>query len=369
MVASGSGAASLGHLDDVIPTVTAPVATLPTVTVPRATAPSVPVPSVVATLPSLPQYCKNNGQPDRYGLWLADVDRRSMCLLMDDKVLGSVTFSPDDHRVAFTAQDGSTGDGRIPSHLYVVDSDGSGLRLLDPTSNVPRQPSWSPDGRWLAYTRWPVDSNGDSALMLLEWATGAMREIGRIDQGSSKLEWSPDSQRIAATEFNRRDVLTVTIPEGISTRVAVPGDSMPYMCSWSPDGRQLVVSGERGPVVITDGTGANPRTLVADGRFARWSPSGSVLSVWRDFNAFVVDPDGGGLRQVQPNASPIDWSGDGRLLATQGGTTAIDAVNVADGSLTPVARGTNTFEVGPAGWSWSGHTLAVVVERSAAYRY
>lgn len=339
--------------------------TVPTPTVP----PAVTIPKVVSTLlPPLSKRCKDDRKPDAYGLWVADVDRGSVCQIADDKVIGSVSFSPDGEQIVFTAQDGSVGDGRIPPHLYVVNADGSNLRQLDPSAEQPRQASWSPDGRWLAYTRWPVDQHGDSAIMLMRWATGELREIGRIDQGSSNLEWSPDSRTIAATEWNTRAVLTVTT-DGNVTRVPYTAGGFPYMCSWSPDGSQLVVSGERGPVIVTDATGANARTLVADGRFARWSPSGSFISVWREFSAYVVQPDGTDLREVRANDSPINWSSDGAYLALSVGVTGVDVMKIADGSVTEVARGTTALELVPAAWSKAGHRLSIVVERSAHYRY
>ncbi len=340
------------------------------VTIPKPTVPPVvTIPKVVSTLlPALSSRCREDGKPDAYGLWVADVDRRSICLIADDKVIGSVSFSPDGGQIAFTAQDGSVGDGRVPSHLYVVNSDGSNLRQLDTTAEQPRQASWSPDGRWLAYTRWPVDQNGDSAIMLLRWATGEVREIGRIDQGSSHLEWSPDSRTIAATEWNTRAVLTVTT-DGIVNRSPYNAAGFPYMCSWSPDGSRLVVSGDRGPVLVTDARGDNAHALVPDGRFARWSPTGALISVWREFSAYVVQPDGAELREVRPNDSPINWSGDGAYLALSVGVTGVDVMRMSDGFVTEVARGTTALELVPAAWSKSGHRLSIVVERSAHYRY
>ncbi|NIQ85809.1 MAG: hypothetical protein GTN83_13545, partial [Acidobacteria bacterium] len=55
--------------------------------------------------------------------------------------------SPDGGRLAFTALD----------RLWVANADGSGARRLTDSNASEHFPTWSPDGRWIAYSIWAGD--------------------------------------------------------------------------------------------------------------------------------------------------------------------------------------------------------------------
>ena len=70
-------------------------------------------------------------------------------------VIGDKTISPDESQIVFTVAE-SGGDlinGAQNSRLYIMNMDGTGLRLLATTYNDEEpsiiQPTWSPDGRWI----------------------------------------------------------------------------------------------------------------------------------------------------------------------------------------------------------------------------
>jgi Tol biopolymer transport system component len=73
-------------------------------------------------------------------------------------------WSPDGSQVAFVHK----GD------IYVVDRDGSQLRNLTQSVSMELQPTWSPDGHWLAFTRsdaqgprvWTIRANGADQRLL-----------------------------------------------------------------------------------------------------------------------------------------------------------------------------------------------------------
>ena len=71
------------------------------------------------------------------------------------------SYSPDGRRIAFSSlrsQPPGSGDDRILySELYVMDADGSHVRRLTHTFGLlDWQADWSPDGRWLVFARGPV---------------------------------------------------------------------------------------------------------------------------------------------------------------------------------------------------------------------
>ena len=94
--------------------------------------------------------------------------------------------SPDGERLAFTAMD----------RLWVSAADGSNPRRLTDSGASEHFPSWSPDGRWIAYATWEdgvgaihkvrSDGSGDPARL-------TQRNAVWLDP-----TWSPDGERIVA---------------------------------------------------------------------------------------------------------------------------------------------------------------------------
>ena len=91
------------------------------------------------------------------------------------------TWSPDGRRIAFMH-----GRGRGRGQLYVVNADGSGLRNLARITGpalFSSQPVWSPDGRTIYFGRYLVRTDGSGARKLPYMPLNAV--------------WSPDGRQIA----------------------------------------------------------------------------------------------------------------------------------------------------------------------------
>src|SRR6185503_5160084 len=102
--------------------------------------------------------------------------------------------SPDGQRIAFNRilHDSTVTD------LFLRDSTGTIRRLTNaPGDDV--LPSWSPDGRHLAFTttRWTPRGNPDSDIGILDPVTAQARQLTSGPDQDDYPSWSPDGSRIA----------------------------------------------------------------------------------------------------------------------------------------------------------------------------
>jgi Tol biopolymer transport system component len=98
--------------------------------------------------------------------------------------------SPDGSRLAFTVLD----------RLYVMGwPDGEPRRLTGTRDVVEAQPTWSPDGRWIAYATWStLEGEGGHLYRVRADGSGQPRRLTRDPAVYRQPAWSPDSDRIVA---------------------------------------------------------------------------------------------------------------------------------------------------------------------------
>jgi len=102
--------------------------------------------------------------PMTFGIWTVNPDGTDPRQLVVDprdcgggacSAGGGLAWSPDGSMLAFHSRPGS--GGSVPSGIYVVHADGSGLHRI---TGDGVQPSWSPDGKRIAFTRYDGFANG-----------------------------------------------------------------------------------------------------------------------------------------------------------------------------------------------------------------
>ena len=150
-------------------------------------------------------------------------------------------WSPDGRKLAFVSQR----DGN--SEIYVMNADGSGQRRLTWSEGDDTHPSWSPDGRQLVF-----DSNRDGIwnLYVMEAGGGAERRLTHRGASADSSRdyarhpsWSPDGRRIAfdSDRDGNEEVYVVDADGSRPTRVTNhPGSD--NHASWTPDGTSLLLS-------------------------------------------------------------------------------------------------------------------------------
>jgi len=182
--------------------------------------------------------------------------------------------------------------------LATVNSDGSGLRQLNPEGEAPvGQPVYSPDGHWVAYLTYHDGAHAE--LHVIAGDGTYPRVLGLADYDT--LYWLQD--RIA---FARDKQLWTVRPDGSG---ATPvGNGQPGRgdrSALSPDGKRLAsIGGDAGDkLTLSDPDGANAQTLVTQPMSGHldWSPD----SRWIAYDVF-----GGFMLRIANRAGTEDWAAD-----------------------------------------------------------
>ena len=176
-------------------------------------------------------------------------------------------FSPDGRSIAFaSSHDGSDG-------LFVMSSSGGDVRRI---VNGGYDPSWTPDGKTLLYStesgQDPDGREAPSQVWAVDLTTGQRRLIAKADAVDPRV--SPDGRFAAfwalpvddsGAQFSgaNRDVWLQPIAGGDRVRIT-DSESSDWNPAWSPDGRFLYFSSDRGGTmniwrVEIDGRSGAPR--------------------------------------------------------------------------------------------------------------
>jgi Tol biopolymer transport system component len=259
------------------------------------------------------------------------------------------TWSPDGTKIASEDWEvNGHGDGYV-SDIVVSNADGSGaerplqhVRVNYSDRYCPDDPSWSTDGRFIAYAVWDCGDSGD------------VRVSCAVCFGSRYTDW----RYVAPLAGGRAYALW-----GGQTGAAAP--------VWSPDGSRLAVK-RGGTMLLARGDGTHARPLAKHICCLAWSPNGNRLAFLSGHNLLVARGDGTHARPLVTNAGIPHWSPDGRTLAYASGTGQITVV-IANGgpprSLTHEPPGSHPRILA---WSQDGkhiiYTAKVALRRNALGR-
>ncbi len=275
--------------------------------------------------------------PDRRHLWLIRADGSGLHELapglpVQDKVVmdkGPADWSPDGRHIVF-----SSSSDRVL--IYETDVDGAVPRLVSTDcTGTPDQcleffPSYSPDGKRIAFVRL-VENPPSGALGIRDLASGKVTLLESTRQGPPNLElgspsWSPDGKRLAYFQLPKDNdgkptggsQLFVVNADGtgrrsLSTTGVAAGDPR-----WSPDGSLIVFSNEPihqwndvgvpdHPDIYTihpDGTGLKRLTSDAGSGAPSWTSDGKIL-YFSERHLWLMDADGSNQTLIGPGTMDL----------------------------------------------------------------
>ena len=187
--------------------------------------------------------------PTRIGLFLAKADGSNERALLPANGLDySPSFSADGRWIVFTSERGGSAD------IYRVHPDGGGLERLTDDPAFDDQGALSPDGSTLAFVS--SREGGFANLWLLDLSSPGRhaRPIAKTNAGSFRPSWSPDGKWIAFTsdrdtkrarwdggwELVQSTALYIVRADGSSLRRLTEPGGYAGSPRWSPDGRRIV---------------------------------------------------------------------------------------------------------------------------------
>jgi len=234
------------------------------------------------------------------------------------------------------------------AEIYVMDADGKNQRRL--TDNPARDygPSWSPDGRRIAFIS---DRDGHphrvpgwfaDEIYVMDADGGNPQNLTNHPSDDRSPSWSPDGKRIVfqSDRDGRFNIeIYVMDADGSNQLNLTKNLTMDEDPSWSPDGKRIVFSAQReGHVVhnlditdeiyVMDADGGNQQRLTENRNSdwdPSWSPDGKRIAFMADrkgdhisFDIYVMDADGGNQQKLTNNRvwdSSPSWSPDSERIA------------------------------------------------------
>lgn len=159
-------------------------------------------------------------------------------------------LSPDGQEVCFVMNADAELATSTNSDLFVVSIGGGEMRKITLNPGADNSPSYSPDGKYLAFrTQLRAGYESDRwRLAVLERATGKLHQITEnLDRWVTGFAWAPDSTRLFFTVEDRgRQILQMVPVAGGGARTIISGSSAVDDVRFSADNKIMVYTEHSG---------------------------------------------------------------------------------------------------------------------------
>ena len=171
-----------------------------------------------------------------YSLWIADADGENPQVLLKSKEpIYSPSWSPDGKKIAYVSHE------RGKQQRIVIQDWSSGARnvVTVPLKGRQSSPAWSPDGKKLAFTN---HKDGNAEIYVLDLSSKKVQRITNHWAIETEAVWTPDSETIIFTSDRggRPQLYKVSANGGAVSRLTFDGIEN-ARAAVSPDGKMIAM--------------------------------------------------------------------------------------------------------------------------------
>ena len=170
--------------------------------------------------------------------------------------------------------------------LYTLDLNSGEAARLTKTATYEGCPSWSPDGRWLAYEAYTGEDQPDLEIFIRP-LDGSQAPIQLTDNTNADYQpaWSPGGRQIAfvSNRSGENEIWLADLDQFIFVNLSRDDTAIEDHPAWSPDGSQLAwtamnATGMHNLMVWDANQPMVPARLLASGSWPAWSPNGLAIA-------------------------------------------------------------------------------------------
>ena len=225
---------------------------------------------------------RNNVNQGHWRIWVIDADGKNPIRLTDGVSDSYPDWSPDGKTILYVAGHVPKNHDLAPGGIVAMDADGKDKRLLKNRGGI--HPSWSPDGNRIAFISGNI--GGDTQVHVMDADGRNPRQLTRNTEHKQMPSWSLDGRHIA---YGSEDRIWVMNSDGKNQRrlTNIKGDEHP---TWSPQSDAIAFHAERKGggrgIYLANVTNGAVNVMQHARRFGDGQPD------WHYPGAFSVSPEG-----------------------------------------------------------------------------